>query len=116
MGRSTLGEIYVFAIFVAFAAASPLPDGDLVPRIPVLERTEVRDEHGQYSLSYLTANGIATAEQGALKPLSDGHVLVRKGSWAYLGPDNVKYIVNYEADENGYRATGSHLPEPPVAP
>lgn len=39
--------------------------------IPILEHTEVRDEAGQYSLSYLTANGIAVAEQGALKPNAD---------------------------------------------
>ncbi|XP_055693213.1 endocuticle structural glycoprotein ABD-5-like [Lutzomyia longipalpis] len=106
--------IAILVIFASLAAAVPLPDG-LEPHIPVLERTEVRDEHGQYALSYLTANGIATAEQGALKQSNEGNVLVRQGSWAYLGPDNVKYIVNYVADENGYRATGSHLPEPPAS-
>ncbi|XP_059607798.1 endocuticle structural glycoprotein SgAbd-5-like [Phlebotomus argentipes] len=107
--------IAAIALLACLAAAVPLPDG-LEPRIPVLERTEVRDEHGQYALSYLTANGIATAEQGALKQSAGGNVLVRQGSWAYLGPDNVKYVVNYVADENGYRATGSHLPEAPAIP
>lgn len=46
----------------------------------VLQHTEIRDEAGQYSLSYLTADGIAVAEQGALKPTQDGtdNVLVRQ--------------------------------------
>uniref|UniRef100_A0A1B0GNS5 K Homology domain-containing protein n=1 Tax=Phlebotomus papatasi TaxID=29031 RepID=A0A1B0GNS5_PHLPP len=100
----TMKVIGFLVILGTLAAAVPVPDG-LEPKIPVLERTEVRDEHGQYALSYLTANGIATAEQGALKQSNEGHVLVRQGSWAYLGPDNVKYVVNYVADENGYRAT-----------
>lgn len=46
----------------------------------VLQHTEIRDEAGQYSLSYLTADGIAFSEQGALKPNHDGtdNVLVKQ--------------------------------------
>lgn len=66
-----------------FGAALALPTPDvshLNLAIPVLQRTEVRDEAGQYALSYLTADGIAFAEQGALKPTRNGHdnVLVKQ--------------------------------------
>lgn len=94
------------------AAASPV----LPPVVPLLERTEVRDDVGQYALSYLTGDGIAVAEQGALKPTADGqrNVLVKQGSYAYVGDDGRTYTVHYVADENGYRAFGDHLPVAPV--
>lgn len=57
--------IIVFAALVAFAAAGALPPTS------VLEHTEVRDEAGQYSVRYLTENGIALAERGILVPNAD---------------------------------------------
>lgn len=80
--------------------------------MPVLQRTEIRDEAGQYALSYLTGDGIAVAEQGALKRTLDGtdNVLVKQGSYAYRGTDGRKYEVRYIADENGFQPVGDHLP------
>lgn len=107
------------------SAARPTLDiGDQQPPaqpanvVPLLERTEVRDNAGQYALSYLTGDGIAVAEQGALKPTADGtgSVLVKQGSYAYVGDDGRTYTVHYVADENGYRAYGDHLPVAPVVP
>lgn len=51
--------------------AVPIPEAPL-DYIPTLQRTEIRDDAGQYALSYLTGNGIAVAQQGALKPTIDG--------------------------------------------
>ena len=38
---------------------------------------------------------------------------VATGSFSYTGPDGVVYTVTYTADENGFRAEGTHLPTPP---
>lgn len=34
-----------------------------------------------------------------------------QGQYSYVGDDGVTYTVNYIADENGYRAIGSHIPK-----
>lgn len=39
-----------------------------------------------------------------------------QGSYSYTGPDGVIYTVNYIADENGFRASGDHIPTAPSIP
>lgn len=43
----------------------------------------------------------------------NGNDRVVVGYYSYIGPDGVPYTVNYIADKNGYRASGSHLPVQP---
>ena len=38
------------------------------------------------------------------------------GSYSYKDVDGKEYTVEYVADENGYRATGAHLPVAPEVP
>ena len=38
------------------------------------------------------------------------------GSYSYPGPDGVVYSVDWVADENGFQATGDHLPTPVPIP
>lgn len=46
--------------------------------LPALQRTEIRDSSGQYAFAYLTPDGTAVSEQGALKLNADGtdHVII----------------------------------------
>jgi Insect cuticle protein len=88
------------------------------PQVPLLQENFTRDDHGQYSYNFLTGDGVARTEQGSLVPNADGtaNVLVQRGGYRYLLPSGELVEVNYVADENGFRVSGSHLPTPPSVP
>lgn len=69
--------------------------------------------------SYKTGNNIDASEQGFLKDFSDAHpngVLVQHGEYSYTAPDGQLISVQYTADEQGFRATGNHIPVAPPVP
>ena len=64
-----------------------------------------------FAISFETSNGIRADQQGYLKnPGTQLEAQVMQGSYSYTGPDGVVYTVTYIADENGYRASGAHIP------
>ena len=69
-----------------------------------------------FSFSYETGNNINAQESGYLKDITEDNptgTLVQKGSYSYESPDGELINVEYQADENGFRVTGDHLPTPP---
>lgn len=69
--------------------------------------------------SFETENGIKVKSRGAHKQLgrnAEQSGMVSEGSYAYTAPDGTPISVKWVADENGYRATGDHLPTPPPMP
>ncbi|XP_014246955.1 cuticle protein CP14.6-like [Cimex lectularius] len=70
----------------------------------LISRTEVRDDAGQFALSYRTADGTVVNEQGLLKSVGAGNqVLVKQGSFAFLTPEGIPVQLKYIADENGFQ-------------
>ena len=65
--------------------------------------------------SFEAENGIKVEETGEQKVIGEEAGTVSKGSFSY--PENGAIItVNWVADENGFQATGDHLPTPPPVP
>lgn len=85
------------------------------PQVPILTRSEIRDDLNQFALSYSTGDGQAATAQGALKRNSagTGNVLVQQGSYAFIGTDGRLYKLSYIADENGFQPIADYLPTPP---
>lgn len=81
--------------------------------MPALLYSEIRDDAGQYSLTYSTPNGQSHSEQALLKRNAEGtgNILVKQGSFSYIAPDGKPITVNYVADENGFQPKGTHLPQ-----
>ncbi|KAE8741959.1 Cuticle Protein CPR RR-1 7 [Frankliniella occidentalis] len=78
---------------------------------------------GQFQYAYQTEDGISAEARGSLvggsarsSQDSDGPATAVTGQYSYTGPDGQVYTVSYVADENGYRASGAHLPQPHPIP
>merc|ERR1711881_198838 len=62
-----------------------------------------------WNYSYETANGIKQESVGSLRLVDDTSVSVMKGSYEFLGVDNIVYKVEWYADQTGFHATAPHL-------
>ncbi|XP_046463198.1 endocuticle structural glycoprotein SgAbd-3-like [Daphnia pulex] len=74
---------------------------------------------GSYSFDFESADGTKVEESGNQKkvgPKPEDIGTVSRGSYSYTSPDGVIISVNWTADENGFQATGDHLPTPPPMP
>lgn len=86
--------------------------------IPILKYNKEQSEDGSYKTEYETGNNIVHEETGFLKDFetNPNGVLVQHGQYSYQSPEGTLVNVQYTADENGFRATGDHIPTPPAIP
>lgn len=86
--------------------------------IPILKSTSLRDKDGSYQYGFEAANGIQQHEQGYVKNAGqkEHEIQVAEGFYSYTDEHGHQIGVHYVADENGFRATGDHLPTPPPMP
>merc|ERR1712063_21679 len=107
-------SMILFAVFLAVAAAAPAPL-DEKPIILIVKQSQNHDtEKQEFSFSYETENGISVGESGVQKQIGDKPEeagTVSQGKFSY--PEGT---VTWVADENGFQATGDHLPTPPPMP
>ncbi|XP_037955728.1 endocuticle structural glycoprotein ABD-4 [Teleopsis dalmanni] len=92
---------------------------DTTTWIPILKYNKEQSEDGSYKTEYETGNNIVHEETGFLKDFSEKNpngVLVQHGQYSYQSPEGEVVNVQYTADENGFRATGDHIPTPPAIP
>ncbi|CAG9858874.1 unnamed protein product [Phyllotreta striolata] len=109
--------IFLVSLVVGVCSAQyrPYYDG---ANIKILSQTqEGPNTDGSYRWSYLTENGINAEEEGRLKNVgSVNEAMDVRGGFSYVAPDNTPISLTYTADENGFRASGPHLPTPPPIP
>lgn len=75
----------------------------------IVRQDQDQDEKGYHYL-YQTENGINVEESGTVDQGLNGGTKAR-GFYEYTGDDGLKYRVDYVADENGFQASGAHLPK-----
>ncbi|XP_034249740.1 endocuticle structural glycoprotein SgAbd-2-like [Thrips palmi] len=109
------------AVLAVLAALSCASAQQRYPQILRLSSDVSPD--GQFQYAYQTEDGISSEARGTPVRSSsrdadgaDGPATAVTGQYSYTGPDGQVYTVSYVADENGYRASGAHLPQPPPVP
>lgn len=82
------------------------------PAVAVIQYSEFKSlpDHA-YQYSYQLDNGQYKSESGTFHKVGDQTVLRVEGRYSYIGDDEVMYEVRYTSDENGFRASGDHLPD-----
>ncbi len=71
---------------------------------------------GDFSYSFETENGIKQEAYGESRSIGEAEVIVMRGSYEFIGDDGLTYVVEWEADEKGFRASAPHLPKPVEIP
>ncbi|XP_028171366.1 flexible cuticle protein 12-like [Ostrinia furnacalis] len=106
----------VAVLCLCAAVVMGLPSGDR--SLPAVEHIDERDELGQYSLRYVTAEGTVVSERGRFVPAADGgRVITYEGEFTFIGDDGKTYVTKYTAGaEGGYKPEGDHLPVAPEVP
>lgn len=66
---------------------------------------------------FKTENKIKQTQEGHLKNVdTEKEVLEVRGVFSYVDPNGQTITLNYVANENGFQASGDHLPTPPPIP
>lgn len=86
--------------------------------IPIVHSESFHGHDGSFKHGYQSGNGIQVQEQGYVKNggAKEGETNVVHGSYSYVDPHGQQVSVSYTADENGFHASGSHIPTPPPLP
>ena len=69
--------------------------------------------------SFESEDGTKVEESGSQKkigPDPEDVGPVSRGAYSYVDPDGLTITVEWTADENGFQATGAHIPTPPPLP
>ncbi|KYN22863.1 Flexible cuticle protein 12, partial [Trachymyrmex cornetzi] len=100
--------IIALCALVAVAIAAPPHDQTVVVKETPLDNIGIDG----YQYGYELSNGQAHQESAQLQNAGhENEALVVRGSFSYVDPEtNVRYTVNYVADENGFHPEGAHLP------
>ncbi|XP_046657020.1 larval cuticle protein 1-like isoform X5 [Daphnia pulicaria] len=113
-----LAKMKFIVAFAFLAVALAAPQGDKKP-IEIVSSNSEMNADGSYSFDFESADGTKVSESGNQKqvgPKPEDIGTVSKGSYSFTTPDGVVLTVNWVADENGFQATGDHLPTPPPMP
>ncbi|KAF0286877.1 Larval cuticle protein 16/17 [Amphibalanus amphitrite] len=76
---------------------------------------EMADD-GQFQYGFETRDGIVVDAAGENRQIGDGVGAVMRGSYSYTSPEGIDVTINWEADENGFRASGDQVPAVPERP
>ncbi|XP_069359580.1 endocuticle structural glycoprotein SgAbd-1-like [Maniola hyperantus] len=112
-----------FLVILAVAVACAAADVSHIVRsdddsAPIVRSGYELSPEGTFQYYYETGNGISAQADGVMKRLNsvDEPALEVTGSFRYISPEGTPVETTYVAGEQGYVASGSHIPVPPPIP
>jgi len=115
----SVSEMKFVIIAALLAVASAAPAELDAPVVGIVSSTREMNDDGSYSFSFESEDGTKVEESGSQKQVGETPEetgTVSKGSYSFTDPEGNVLTVNWVADENGFQATGDHLPTPPPMP
>lgn len=101
----------VYTVPQTIAAERIIPVNPIAITRSVYNAPGARAGNDNWDYAFEGENGIKQEATGVLRSVGGSDVIVMKGSYEYIGADNQVYVVEWEADENGFRADAPHLPK-----
>ncbi|GBP72130.1 Flexible cuticle protein 12 [Eumeta japonica] len=111
-------ELIALAL-VAAAAAAPAPQRPQrqAQNVDILRYDTNNAGDGSYDFDFELSDGTKHQQQGqVVNAGTDNESISVRGSYAWVGPDGVTYVVTYVADENGFQPTIEQGPGGGVPP
>ncbi|XP_040581955.1 uncharacterized protein [Lepeophtheirus salmonis] len=68
-------------------------------------------DNSNFENSFEATNGIRQESSGQTVQIGKEDVVVMRGSYKYVGTDGQTYVVDWIADENGFKPFAAHLPK-----
>ncbi|CAB3242932.1 unnamed protein product [Arctia plantaginis] len=94
-------KLLIVFVFIAVVAAAPQSQD-----VQVVKLVSDNDGLGTYNFEYEQSDGSKRQEKGELRNVgAEDEFVAMSGSYTWVGPDGVTYIVKYIADENGFQPT-----------
>ncbi|XP_017785736.1 PREDICTED: larval cuticle protein 8-like [Nicrophorus vespilloides] len=78
--------------------------------VGILHQESEFNQDGSYKYNFESEDGTKVSEVGSVKNVNNVDVHVAEGSYSYHGDDGKDVVVQYVADENGYRPQGDNIP------
>ncbi|KAK4880461.1 hypothetical protein RN001_008607 [Aquatica leii] len=105
-------KLAIACLCLAFVCAAPPPSSHGKNDAHIVNQESDLDIGGKYHYSFETSDGTKAAQTGELKTIGNEAGGASKGFYEY-NDGGVVYRVDYTADENGFVATGAHIPAIP---
>ncbi|KAF5298369.1 hypothetical protein FQR65_LT01147 [Abscondita terminalis] len=98
-------KLVIACAFLAVVCGAPASE----KHVEILSQESSVDADGKYHYKFASGDGTKAEQSGELKKIGNEAGVVSQGYYEYQD-GGVTFKVTYTADENGFVATGDHIP------
>ncbi|XP_034946163.1 endocuticle structural glycoprotein SgAbd-8-like [Chelonus insularis] len=112
---SMYGQLIILIVAIVINPIASAPADNVIPIVS--QSQDGPNPDGSYKWSYESGNGIKAQEEGQLENAgTENEAMKAVGEFSYTGDDGVPISLKYDADKDGFKPEGAHIPTPPPIP